>query len=282
MRLADRIETVLSIRPQRQQPLHGGSIGEVYRVDFPDGERIVAKVAGTDGTLDIEGYMLRYLNENSVLPVPQVLHAEKSLLLMTFIEGRSDLNNSAQAHAADLLAALHDVRAEQFGHERDTLIGPLHQPNPLTGSWVVFFREWRLLHMAKVAREAGQLPRRLYDRIRSFAADLDDYLEEPPHPALIHGDMWTTNILAQDGRVTGVVDPAIYYAHPEMELAYTTLFGTFGDPFFRRYRERRVIAPGFFEQRRDIYNLYPLLVHVRLFGGGYAARVDRTLTRLGY
>ncbi len=80
----------------------------------------------------------------------------------------------------------------------------------------------------------------------------------------------------------GFVDPAIYYAHPEIELAFTTLFGTFERPFFDRYHELRPIAPGFFEERRDIYNLYPLLVHVRLFGGSYVSSVERTLRQFGY
>src|SRR5690606_31505376 len=101
-------------------------------------------------------------------------------------------------------------------------------------------------------------------------------------PALIHGDLWTTNILAQDGRITGFLDPAIYYAHPEIELAFSTLFNTFDAPFFERYRQLRPLEPGFFETRRDIYNLYPLLVHVRLFGGGYVGALERFLRRFGY
>jgi len=79
----------------------------------------------------------------------------------------------------------------------------------------------------------------------------------------------------------GFVDPAIYYADAEVELAFATLFSTFTDPFFRRYAELRPIRPGFREARRDIYNLYPLLVHVRLFGGDYVRSVDRTLARFG-
>jgi len=280
--LANRIETVTGQRPTQTKPLHGGSIAEVHRVDLPDNTRLVAKVAGVDGTLDIEGYMLGYLRENSDLPVPDVIHAEQSLLLMTFIEGNSNMAAPVQAHAADLLAALHRIRAHQFGHERDTLIGPLHQPNSQVDSWIDFFREQRLLYMARVAHTAGRLPRRLYERIQQLATDLGQYLHEPAHPTLIHGDMWTTNILAANGRVTGFVDPAIYYAHPEIELAFSTLFGTFGDAFFNRYTAHHPLEPGFFETRRDIYNLYPLLVHVRLFGGSYAMRVERILSRLGY
>ena len=82
-------------------------------------------------------------------------------------------------------------------------------------------------------------------------------------------------------RIAGFIDPAIHWAHPEIELAFGTLFGPMGDAFFRRYTEIAPLAPGFFEARRDLYNLYPLLVHVQLFGGGYAGSVARTLDRFG-
>ncbi|MFW5748854.1 MAG: fructosamine kinase family protein [Chloroflexota bacterium] len=282
MQTQARIEQITGVPVTALRPLHGGSIGQVYRADLRDGRAVAVKVAGGDGTLDLEGEMLRYLSQRSSLPVPDVLHAEPGLLIMSFIPGGSDLNSDVQRHAADLLAELHSIPAPHFGFERATLIGGLRQPNPWTDSWVAFFRDHRLLYMAGEARRAGRLPANLHRRIESFAARVGELITEPDQPALIHGDMWTTNILAQDGRVTGFVDPAVYYAHPEIELAFSTLFGTFGDAFFDRYNELRPIAPGFFEQRRDIYNLYPLLVHVRLFGAGYVGSVERILREAGF
>jgi fructosamine-3-kinase len=88
--------------------------------------------------------------------------------------------------------------------------------------------------------------------------------------------------LVDNDRVTGFLDPAIYYADAEIELAFSTLFGTFGDPFFARYEALRPLEPGFMDTRRDIYNLYPLLVHVRLFGGSYVRSVDGILRRFGF
>ena len=134
--------------------------------------------------------------------------------------------------------------------------------------------------MARECLKHNKLDARMMGRIQQLADKLDQLLLEPEHPSLIHGDMWTTNILVQNGRVTGFVDPALYYAHPEVELAFSTLFGTFGRPFFDRYNELRPLQPGFFEGRRDLYNLYPLLVHVRLFTG-YVGSVDRILHRFG-
>jgi fructosamine-3-kinase len=278
-----QLTELLGFAPTRIMPLMGGCIGEVYRIDLPDKTALVAKVAdGTGMTLEPEGFMLRYLKMHSTLPVPAVVHSSDTLLLMEFVEGDSRFSVSAERHAAELLAALHTVRGEQFGFERDTLIGGLRQPNPQSISWLDFFRDQRLFYMAGEAARAGRLPGHFLHRVEQFAARLGDWLTEPDYPALIHGDVWTTNVLTSNNEITGFLDPAIYYAHPEIELAFITLFNTFGMGFFQRYHEIRPIAPGFFETRRDIYNLYPLLVHVRLFGGGYVSSVDSILRRFGF
>ena len=279
--LSQRLAQILEQRPSRVQPLSGGCVGQVYGVHLPDGRKFVAKVDdGTSATLDKEAWMLRYLATNSRLPVPKVIYSAPDLLLMSFLPG-SSVTATAEPHAAELLANLHAITAPAYGLETDTLIGGLHQPNPWTKSWVDFFRQQRLLFMAHTAHNAGRLPRRDLARIEKLAVRLERWLEEPPAPALIHGDVWSGNVLAQEERITGFLDPAIYYADPEIELAFITLFHTFGDTFFRRYDELYGIRPGFWEIRRDVYNLYPLLVHVRLFGGGYLASVQRTLSRFG-
>ncbi len=280
--LDDQIEQALGQRPVRHKALSGGCIGSVYRVWLADGTSLVAKVAdGSGATLDAEGYMLRYLRDHSALPVPEVLFSAPTLLLMTFIAGHSLLDERAEQHAADLLADLHGVRGTAFGLERDTLIGGLHQPNAPSPEWIPFFRDQRLLYMGREALRVGRLPAGVFSRLEHLGQRLTRWLDEPDDPGLIHGDMWTTNILAQEGRITGFIDPAVYYAHPEIELAFSTLFNTFGQAFFERYHERRPIEPGFFEARRDLYNLYPLLVHVRLFGGGYVRSVENILSRFG-
>jgi fructosamine-3-kinase len=279
--LADRLCAVLGQRPVSMAPLSGGCIGDVRRADLPDGSRFVVKSVGAGGTLDIEGWMLRYLAERSRLPVPRVIHAEPSLLVMEYVEGQSRFSDATERHAAQLLADVHSISAPAFGLERDTLIGPLHQPNPRTASWIEFFRDQRLLNMARQAADAGQIDPRLHDRIRRLADRLSSLLEEPDQPSLLHGDVWTTNVLAHADRIAAFLDPAVYYGHGEIELAFITLFATFGPAFFRRYAELRPIRPGFFEGRRDLYNLYPLLVHARLFGGGYAAQVSSILRAAG-
>ena len=280
--LNERLTEILGEPPGRVGPLSGGCVGEVYRVDMKDGRAFVVKVdQSRTPVLDREAFMLRYLAERTDLPVPGVIFGSSRLLVMEFIPGRSRFSTAAQQHAAELLAALHAIAAPAFGLEKDTLIGGLHQPNPWTDSWLDFFRDHRLLFMARTALDAGQLPTRTYARVEKLAARLERWLEPPEQPGLIHGDVWTTNVLAEADRITGFLDPAIYYAHPEIELAFVTLFHTFDDAFFHRYNEIRPIAAGFWEARRDLYNLYPLLVHVRLFGGGYVGSVERILSRFG-
>ena len=263
--------------------LTGGCIGQVYQVQLTDGRTLVAKVAeGETATLDIEGFMLSYLATHSHLPVPTVYHSNQHLLLMAYLPGNSHFTAAAEVDAARHLAALHNITAPAFGLDQDTLIGGLPQPNGWLDAWLVFFCERRLWYMAQEAERVGRLPASFLPRLERFGGHLDNWLIEPKRPSLIHGDVWTTNVLAKGGRITGFIDPAIYYAHAEIELAFTTLFGTFGRSFFAAYEEIRPLDPGFFEERRDIYNLYPLLVHVRLFGGHYVQAVDNTLRRFGF
>lgn len=247
-----------------------GNTTELWLIELADGGKVVAK-RGTGLTL--EGAMLRHLAANSRLPVPELFHADDSLLVMSWIEGGGGLTSSAQEHAAELIAGLHDIGASRYGFAFDTLIGPLHQPNPESEDWIAFFRDHRLMHMARLALEEKRIDRGLMGSIERLAELLPDLIGEPALPSLIHGDLWGGNVLAHRGRIAGFIDPAVYHADPEIELAFSTLFGTFGEPFFRRYGELRPIRPGFFEVRRDIYNLYPLLVHVRLFGGSYRGQV---------
>lgn len=282
-KLRSIIESVIGRTPQAIVPLSGGCVAEVYKIRLPDNSSIVAKVDRSQpARLLQEGAMLSYLARHSHLPVPTVIYCSEAVLLMDYVEGESSFTNAAQEHAAELLATLHGISADSFGFEYDTLIGGLHQPNPRTKSWIPFFRDQRLLYMGAEAVRAGRMPQIMLGRLEKFAEKLTTWLEEPNQPSLIHGDVWTTNVLAKGGRITGFVDPAVYYAHPEIELAFTTLFGTFSAAFFQRYNELRPIQSGFMEVRRDIYNLYPLLVHVRLFGGSYLQSVDSILSRLGY
>jgi len=286
--MEDAIAAALGRPVRGARRLGGGCVGEVYRVTLADGGTVVAKVDASQpkageahAGLAIEGFMLRHLRAHSALPVPAVLHSAPGLLVMEDMPGESKFEARAERHAAELLAALHGVQAPRCGLDAPTLIGGLHQPNPWTSGWVPFFVEQRLLHMARAGHGEGAVPASFLARIERLAARLPELIDEPDHPSLLHGDVWTTNVLATGGRITAFLDPAVYHGHPEVELAFITLFNTFGRAFFDAYAALRPIRASFFEERRDLYNLYPLLVHVRLFGAGYLGGIDQTLSRHG-
>ncbi|MEQ8508092.1 MAG: fructosamine kinase family protein [Rhodospirillaceae bacterium] len=278
-----RVGTALNCAVKKSAPLTGGCVGDVSALDLVDGRRVVVKTArkGQAATLDLEGWMLAYLSTKTALPVPEVLHREPDLLVMSFIETSGGITPSVEQDAADHLAQLHSIPGTAFGLERDTVIGGVPQPNPETPTWIRFFAEQRLLYMAQEAQAVRRLPDAMARRIETLCGQLDRWIEEPDTPGLIHGDLWTGNVLCAAGKIAGFVDPSIYYADPEIELAFATLFNTFGDTFFTRYAEHRPIKPDFFEVRRDLYNLYPLLVHAKLFGGSYVDSIDGTLKKFG-
>jgi fructosamine-3-kinase len=277
--LADALEATLGRRPAHLAPMSGGCIAEVFRAELAGGGRLAVKWS-PDGGLACEAFMLGYLRRNSPLPVPGVLHGDDRLLVMEFVANDGGLSRAGERQAGRHVAALHAVRGPYFGFERDTVIGPLPQPNPHGLCWLPFFRDHRLLYMADEAHRVGQLPASLRRRIDALAARLDQLIHEPAQPALVHGDLWPGNVLGYRGDVAAFIDPAIYWGHPEMDLAFAGLFSGLGEDFRAGYEEAITIAPGFRETRRDLYNLWPLLVHVRLFGSAYVGQVERILGRL--
>jgi fructosamine-3-kinase len=277
--LRERVERAVGRAPTGVEALDGGMTGTVHRVDFAARDPLVAKTGDTP--LDVEARMLRYLARYTSLPVPGVEYADADLLVLEHVDGDADHTERVERDAAAHLAALHDHTAGAYGFPFDTLTGPVAQPNRWTRSWVDFFADQRLGHVTDLARGAGTLLEPMAARLDRVVADLDVLLHEPARPALVHGDVWTENVVAGDGRVRGFLDPACYYGDPEVELAYVDWTGTFGDAFFERYDALRGIGRGV-DDRRRVYRLYPLVVHAHLFGGRYHGRLDDALAALGY
>ncbi len=278
--ITQRIKDITGSEVAAYHQLSGGCVSDVKRADLRDGRKLVIKQGG-EANLEIEGRMLDYLGTHSPIPFPAVLHAEPGLLIMHFIENDGHMNGQVQSDLAVLLASQHQVTQGRFGLSFDTLIGGLEQPNPLTVDWITFFRDHRLLYMAQQAANCGRLPGHFLSRIEILSAKLGGLLPSGCKPSLLHGDLWGGNILCQQGKIAGLVDPAVYFGDREIELSFGTLFGDLTPAFFDRYSEIFPILPGFFEERRELYKLYPLLVHVRLFGGSYVGSVDRILARFG-
>ncbi|MEM8589570.1 MAG: fructosamine kinase family protein [Pseudomonadota bacterium] len=278
--LATSLEAIVDRRPQQLTALTGASTGTVMRADFADSTRLVVKT-GADN-LALERRMLADLARDSDVPLPGVVYGDDAILVLEFLDHDPGIPGpAAQRHAGHLLAGLHQVIRPAIGYPYDTVIGKLHQPNPTSERWLTFFAEQRLGHMVREGVREGTVSHELATRLDRLAGRLDRYLDEPDHPSLLHGDLWTGNLLHKGDRIVGLIDPAIYWGHPEIELAYMTLFDTVTEDFFAAYCALRPIDEGFFELRRDIYNIYPLLVHVRYWDAAYSRPIDATLRRLG-
>ena len=173
------------------------------------------------------------------------------------------------------LAQMHRNSAINFGLGSDNFIGSLPQSNCQHETWLDFFINERLQPQLKIAKQNDRLqPADFQDFERLFKRLPELFPIEPP--ALIHGDLWSGNFLCSADGQPVLIDPSVSYSHREMDLAMTRLFGGFDQPFYRSYEEAWPLAPGF-EQRLTIYQLYYLLVHVNLFGGGYVGAVRSIL-----
>ena len=275
-----RIERAAGARVLSLQPLAGGCIAEVYRVSFEHRPDAVAKVDNTpDPTLDIEGDMLSELARTHA-PIPRVIAAQRDVLLIEHIENDGQKSAEGEQELASVLAALHTHRSDSYGLDRDTLIGPLDQPNRWTESWPRFYAEQRVRPMADLAEGQRALPHGCHERLIDICDRMEQLIGVPNPPALIHGDLWAGNILWHRGHLAAIIDPAIYYADPEIELAFIDLMGGVGDAFWASYTKARPIAAEFWRHRNRLYQLYPLLVHAALFGGGYGSSVDRIAREL--
>ena len=266
----------------------GGDIADVSLLTLENHTKVVAKRPRTDqpDTTAVEAHMLKHLGTQSALPVPKVLLQSSALLVMSYIphKGMNDAG-AAASDVAEHIAAFHRVRPKakqpRYGHSQDTFIGPLPQINTPCDNWVSFFAENRLLAMAQSCVNTYRFDAQTMIRIEKLASKLGDLVPANPESSLLHGDLWAGNILIDDDKVAAFIDPAISYGHREMDLAFIDLMGGLGTSFFEAYDTLYALEAGFHQTRKSIYQLWPLLVHARLFGGAYVPQVEAILTKFG-
>jgi len=264
--LARRVAAALGAPVTREAPLGGGDLGEVRRVTLDDGRTVVAKV-GTG--LRREARMLAALRAAGA-PTPGVLHEDDDVLVLEAVANDGALDAAAWGDLGTVLAHLHADVGTAYGWDEDAAFGTLSVPNAPTDTWPTFWAERRLLpHVAA-------LPPDLAARVERLAADLPARLPERPPAALLHGDLWTGNVLTAGGRVTALIDPAAYRGHGEVDLAMLHLFGRPAPALDAAYG-----TPPDAAERRPVYQLGPALVHLRLFGTGYRGLVERLLRMTG-
>ena len=175
------------------------------------------------------------------------------------------------------LAALHRNTRGQFGLDHHNYIGKIPQQNTPHDDWNAFFAEERILRLVQRAHTHGQLDAAHTAQAERICARLGEFFPEEK-PALLHGDLWNGNFMVHAGGKVALFDPATYYGNREMDIAMTRLFGGFDGRFYSAYLEAWPLQPGY-ETREPLLQLYPLLVHLLLFGGHYREDVASILGR---
>jgi fructosamine-3-kinase len=275
--LETRVARILGDTVVRGRTQAGGKICDVVRIEFRHHPPVVAKHATPAADLSLEANMLRHLRDVSDLPVPEVLHHDDDLLVLAAMPGEH-VGTEASRHCAELVAGLHGITNASFGFGGLTLNGRVMLESPWSDRWIPFFREHRLRFAMRRAVDHEQLPEQYHDDLERIFDGLDDLLVEPSQPALLHGDLWNANVLAEGSRVTAFLDPSACYGDPELEIAYVDAFGAFGPVFLQRYQELRPLPMEFWLLRRHVYALYPLLMHVYYFGERFLPHLERTIT----
>ena len=262
----------------------GGSISRVLVAEAGN-EKWFVKLNDI-GLLDMfeaEADGLRALAKCPDIRVPRVAGSggtgRQAYLVLEYLDMRPLRENAASVSAGRALAALHRITAKSFGWSRDNFIGSTPQSNRTHQDWTEFFARERLLPQLKRAwARIGTAA--LVDKGERLAENLNAvFAGHTPEPSLLHGDLWGGNAaIDAEGKLV-LFDPAVYFGDREADLAMTELFGGFPASFYAAYRETWPLADGY-PLRRTLYNLYHVLNHLNLFGGGYGEQAERMIQTL--
>lgn len=267
----------------RPRPVGGGDISAAWRLDAADGPVFLKTgPASSYEMFSAEAEGLAELAAADAIRVPEVVAfgvaGDTAYAAFEWLDfGRP--GPDTERKLGERLAALHRTTRQRFGWHRDNTIGATPQTNTPSADWIAFWREHRLgYQLALAARNgyAGALQRegaRLMERLPGL------FVTYTPQPSLLHGDLWSGNAAFDQAGAPVVFDPAVYYGDREADLAMTELFGGFSAEFYAAYRETWPLDAGY-AVRRDLYNLYHVLNHLNLFGGGYLSQSERLVGRL--
>ena len=253
--------------PAAWRRVPGGDICESWQAEWPGGRLAFVKRTPYDAQIEADG--LAALRAAGA-PVPAVLGVAAHTLVLEWLDGPSDWEGLGRA-----LAGVHRTTAQAFGWEGDNRLGSLVQRNGWWDGWGTFYAERRVRPFLSASGLTDELRTRLAVALDGPLCALLD--EHAPAPSLVHGDLWSGNVVA--GR--WLVDPAVCFADRELDLAFAAVFGGFPDAFWGAYQEAWPLPEGW-ERRRPALQLYHLLAHVKLFGGGYADSVAARLDQLGW
>ncbi len=274
--ISDRIGgTVTNVRP-----VYGGDINQAARFQVGGADYFVKwSNEAPPAMFPAEAYGLSLLAAPGVIRVPAVIvqgDAEgpyPAYLVLEWIETGSKGEPLTMERFGEALAALHRQTAPAHGLDRDNFIGRLPQPNAQNPSWIAFYRDHRIGFQVELAQRYGRLPKHRADLLHRLMDRLPDLLDdEAMPPSLLHGDLWGGNYLVDSKGNAVLIDPAVCYGHREMDLAMSELFGGFSPRFYDAYHAAWPLEG--YNERRPLYQLYYILVHLNLFGEHYGGQVD--------
>ena len=262
--------------------LTGGDINVVFAFDSGEG-RICVKVNNPisfPGMFETEKKGLELLGKHSQFTIPFVQQVvtvgEISLLFMEYIESAPPSSGFWEDFGRKL-AHLHSHSADQFGLSHSNYIGSLAQINELKNDWPSFYAECRILPMLKLARANQRMSEHQIKRMENLLNRTSELMTQEA-PALIHGDLWSGNYHVDSNGAPSLIDPSVAYSHREMDIAMMHLFGGFSSSLYDSYHEVYPLVEGW-RDRIELFQLYPLMVHVNLFGSSYVPQVMRIVER---
>jgi fructosamine-3-kinase len=262
-----KVAALTGVAEERLERLSGGDLSELLLLRRPDGRCTVAKGGPAVGT---EAAMLRSIAGAGV-PVPPIEGEHEGVLLLEQVTNDRVFSPHAWADVGAGVRRLHERSGDAYGWPVDYQLGTVALDNRQTRDWPRFWGEQRLMSAASL------LDRPWRERVDALCRHLQDLLPTSPAAAHLHGDLWTGNVLVNEGRLAALIDPACYFGDAEVDLAMLSLFDTPPPEFWEAYG---LLEPGWGE-RRIVYQLFPALVHLRLFGGAYAAMTSRLLDAVG-
>lgn len=256
----------------------GGSINETYRVKSGE-ETYFCKVNSATKFPQLfrkEKAGLKLIAGQGIIRTPRVLELfekdEKQLLVLEWIEP-GERTTAFWTRFAEQLAQLHQVTQEQHGLDEDNYMGSVPQRNAPATGWITFFRDHRLVTLVEQCRRRHLLHSRHEQSFEKLYHRLPEIFEEEK-PSLLHGDLWSGNFMRDSNSQPVLIDPAVYFGHRSMDLGMTTLFGGFRQPFYEAYHHHFPF-PSNYEEQWSVCNLYPLLIHLLLFGSSYCGQIEQ-------
>lgn len=260
----------------------GGCINNALKLNTTEGVFFLKWQSGIpEDMFQKETRGLRLLEETKTIKIPEVIAYGqldgKHYLLMEYIESAPPEADYWKGLGSSLASMHKSNSSRSYGLDHDNYIGKLPQPNDFHEDWIKFFIEQRLEFQLKLSVQNRLVDSSFINRYRKFYEHLPSLLPMD-QPALLHGDMWSGNVMVGADGQACLIDPAVYYGHREIELAFTQMFGGFGHDFYASYQEAYALESGF-DERVAIYNIYPHMVHVNLFGTSYLGGVESVLKR---